>query len=81
MLSDWGYTVIIPEIPYHGVRGKLDYYDSKVLQKEFWNVVIQAVEESRLIIDELIDADKLVGVIGNSAGGFIAAGVFSNNEK
>lgn len=79
LLSDWGYEVIIPEIPYHGVRGKLNYYDSKVLQRHYWNVVLQAVEESRLIIDELIAADKLVGVIGNSAGGFIAAGVFSKH--
>ncbi|WP_425452438.1 alpha/beta hydrolase family protein [Paenibacillus cellulosilyticus] len=30
-------------------------------------------------MDELVKEDKLVGVIGNSAGGFIAAGVFTKH--
>lgn len=61
------------------MRGKLNYYDSKILQQHYWNVVIQAVEESSLIMDELVDENKIVGVIGNSAGGFIAAGIFSKH--
>lgn len=77
IISDWGYTVIIPEIPYHGTRGKLNYFDPNVLQQYYWNVVTQAVEEASHLIDELGDENKLVAVIGNSAGGFIAAGVFS----
>lgn len=77
MISEWGYTVIIPEIPYHGTRGKLNYFDPTVLQQYYWEVVTKAVGEASHIIDELDDKDKLVGVIGNSAGGFIAAGIFS----
>lgn len=79
LISDWGFTVIIPEIPFHGTRGKLNYFDPKEVQKHFWNVVIQTVEEARNLITELTANEMIVGVIGNSAGGFSAAGIFSNN--
>lgn len=79
LISDWGYTVIIPEIPYHGTRGKLNYFDPIVLQEHYWSVVIQAVEEASDLISEVHLNDNLVGVIGNSTGGFVAAGIFSSN--
>ncbi|WP_433923257.1 alpha/beta hydrolase family protein [Paenibacillus taichungensis] len=79
LISDWGYTVIIPEIPYHGTRGELNYFDPKEIQKYFWNVVIQTVEEAGDLISELTLHDKIVGVVGNSTGGFAAAGVYANN--
>ncbi|WP_339302913.1 prolyl oligopeptidase family serine peptidase [Paenibacillus sp. FSL R5-0519] len=77
LISSWGYTVIIPEIPHHGARGKLNYFDPLDLQQHYWSVVVQAVNEAREIISEL--KDNIVGVIGNSAGGFIAGGIFANN--
>ncbi|MEC0129154.1 alpha/beta hydrolase family protein [Paenibacillus pabuli] len=79
LISDWGYTVILPEIPYHGTRGALNYFDPKEIQKHFWNVVIQTVEEAGDLISELTLYDKIVGVVGNSTGGFAAAGVYSNH--
>lgn len=79
LISDWGYTVIIPEIPYHGTRGELNYFDPKEIQKHFWKVVIQTVEEAGDLISELTLHDKIVGVVGNSTGGFAAAGVYANN--
>jgi len=77
LISNWGYTVIIPELPYHGARDKSDYFDLSVLQQHYWNIVIQAVEEASGLINELHARDKIVGVMGNSAGGFVAAGIFS----
>lgn len=77
LLSSWGYTVIIPELPCHGTRGKLNYFNKFELQKSYWKVVVQAVDEAKQIISEL--NDNIVAVIGNSAGGFIAGGVFANN--
>lgn len=77
LISSWGYMVIIPEIPYHGARGKLNYFDPLDLQQHYWNVVVQAVDEAREIISEL--KDNIVRVIGNSAGGFIAGGIFANH--
>lgn len=75
MISDWGYKVIIPELPYHSKRGNLAYFDSGILQQHFWSVVIQAVEEASAIVADILNTDHLVGIIGNSAGGFIAGGV------
>ncbi|WP_091017153.1 MULTISPECIES: alpha/beta hydrolase family protein [Paenibacillus] len=77
LISSWGYMVIIPEIPYHGARGKLNYFDPLELQQYYWSVVVQAVDEARQIISEL--NDNIVAVIGHSAGGFIAGGIFANN--
>ncbi|MFS0870347.1 alpha/beta fold hydrolase [Paenibacillus xylanilyticus] len=79
MISDWGYRVIIPELPHHGERGNLVYYDKGILQQYFWPVVIQAVEEAGSIVAEILNADSPIGIIGNSAGGFIAGGVSASN--
>ncbi|MBA2937188.1 hypothetical protein HZF08_02635 [Paenibacillus sp. CGMCC 1.16610] len=36
LISSWGYRVTIPELPCHGVRGSLNYFDKETLQKKFW---------------------------------------------
>lgn len=81
LISHWGYKVIVPELPYHGERGKLDYFDTEVLQQFFWKVVLQGVQEAEQITSELFKTDKNIGIIGHSCGGFIAAGAFSKSPQ
>lgn len=83
ILSAVGYQVIIPDAIYHGERNPIDYnvnYD-----KYFWKIIFKNLEESDDIIEELIskyNADPhRIGVIGNSMGGFTAAGIFTHNPN
>lgn len=41
LLSDWGYKVVVPELPHHGERGTLNYSDPSELQQYFWAFVLQ----------------------------------------
>ncbi|XEC95776.1 alpha/beta fold hydrolase [Paenibacillus tarimensis] len=77
IVSHWGYKVVIPELPYHGERGTLDYSDNSVLEQYFWNVVLQGVKEVEELTAELSKTGDKIGIIGHSTGGFIAAGAFS----
>jgi len=76
LIANWGYKVIVPELPYHGERGKLNYFDTLVLQQYFWIVVLQGVREAEAIAAELSVSEDKLGIVGHSAGGFIAAGAF-----
>jgi dipeptidyl aminopeptidase/acylaminoacyl peptidase len=81
LISDWGYKVLVPELPYHGERGKLNYFDISVLQHFFWMVVIQALKEAEAVVSELSTTDEHIGIVGHSTGGFIAAGAFSKISR
>lgn len=80
-VASWGYRVTVPEIPHHGVRGRLDYFDTTVLQSMFWPTVIQSLEETMAIVSELAAAEGKVGIVGHSTGGFVAAGAFSSISR
>ncbi len=83
ILSTVGYQVLIPDAIYHGERNPIDYSTS--YEKYFWKIILNNLEESGVIIDELIskyNADpNRIGVIGNSMGGFTAAGIFTHNPR
>lgn len=83
ILSSVGYQVIIPDAIYHGERNALDNYDLEDAAEYFWDTIFTNIEESSIIMDELVskyDADpNRIGVMGNSMGGFTAAGVFAHN--
>lgn len=83
LISSWGFKVIVPELPYHGVRGSLNYFNTKVLQDNFWNVVLQGAKEVEEIVSALSESesDNNIGIIGHSAGGFIAGAAFSNVSR
>ncbi|MBM7568202.1 alpha/beta hydrolase [Paenibacillus sacheonensis] len=79
-IAGWGRKVIVPELPWHGERGTLDYWKTETLQTRFWEVVLQGVREVDAIAAELSSESELpVTVIGHSAGGFIAAGVHAGS--
>lgn len=81
MISSWGYRVIVPELPYHGERGKLNYFDRSELQQYFWPVVLKSIQEAEAITNELASTDDPIAIVGNSAGGFIAAGTLSKVSR
>lgn len=81
LIAGWGYKVVVPELLHHGQRGKLDYADPEVLEKQFMEIVLQGVREARSIVDELSASGGLIGMIGHSAGGFIAAGSFAKHKS
>lgn len=85
LLAHYGYKVIVPDQLYHGERGKLEYDKSEVLKQNFWNIIINGVEESKLFIQDAIDKIKInpdkIAVVGSSMGGFIASGVFAQNNN
>jgi len=80
-----GYQTFIPDALYHGERNPLDNYHKENIPKYLWDVIFQSMDESSIVIDELVskyNADlERIGVTGHSMGGFTAAGVFTHNPQ
>ncbi|GAA3409418.1 alpha/beta fold hydrolase [Paenibacillus hodogayensis] len=74
-ITHWGYEAVVPELPHHGERGKLNYGEPGQLQQYFWPTVLQGLEEAKAIAFHLAGQDARLAVIGHSMGGFIAGGV------
>nr|WP_326063171.1 acyl-CoA thioester hydrolase/BAAT C-terminal domain-containing protein [Paenibacillus anseongense] len=73
---------MIPELPCHGGRGSLNYFDKETLQSNFWPVVFQGVHEAEKIVVEAIQyGDDPIAVFGHSTGGFIAAGTYAIQQQ
>ena len=85
ILASVGYQVIIPDAIHHGERNPIDNYNMENAGKYFWDTIFNNLDESNVIIDEIIlryNADPMrIGVMGNSMGGFTAAGVFTHNSR
>lgn len=82
LISNWRYRVTIPELPWHGERGSLNYFDEATLQNHFWSVVFQGVQEAQKVISELSrNTDSKITMIGHSTGGFVTAGAFAKNQQ
>ena len=85
ILSTFGYQVIIPDAIHHGERNPIDHGNIENMECYFWDTIFNNIDESSRIIDLLIDrydADpNRIGVVGNSMGGFTAAGVFTHNPN
>lgn len=85
ILASLGYQVIIPDSIYHGKRNPINYNEKNNIAIYFWETVLNNIDESEYIIDELInkyngDPDN-IGVTGHSMGGFSSAGIFTHNKK
>lgn len=84
LLATMGYQVVIPDAIHHGERNALDIYDMENAKKYFWETILKNLEESKFIIEEIIENyngdSKNIGVMGNSMGGLTAAGVFTHND-
>lgn len=87
ILSQYGYTIVIPDAPYHGGRQSIitEFFAKKTLEANFWKVIFEAVDEAGALIAASIDAgyaeeDKII-VAGSSMGGCIASGVVTHYAK
>ena len=85
ILSSVGYQVVIPDAIYHGERNPLSNYNKENTLKYFGKVVLTNIEESNLLVDQLVSKHKAdpdrIGVLGHSMGGFTSAGIFTHNPK
>lgn len=78
-LSLRGFQVVIPEIPYHDSRSKLEnHFTKENTQAYFWKTIFQSIDEAEDLISELGIPKKDVILLGVSMGGFIATGIFAN---
>jgi dipeptidyl aminopeptidase/acylaminoacyl peptidase len=85
ILACRGCRVILPDSLYHGERGSLDYYKGGVLEEHFWEVILKTLQESGRLIEDIrnlpgVDPSR-IAVTGHSMGGFIASGVFAEDES
>ncbi|HYG60418.1 MAG TPA: alpha/beta fold hydrolase [Symbiobacteriaceae bacterium] len=84
VLAIEGYRVIIPDSINHGERGALPVYDDKSAYHHFYETILQTVSEAGPLAEAAVaagwaDPDRM-GVLGNSMGGFIAAGVMARYD-
>lgn len=85
ILAAAGYQVVIPDAIYHGERKPLDDYGKEAAIEYFWDVIFANMEEYAILEKELVlkynaDSEK-IAVMGNSMGGFTAAGIFTWNKN
>lgn len=75
MLADKGFTVIVPELHLHDSRDALaTYFNPGVVERHFWEVVFQSIEESSTLVQQLNVPREDIIWLGVSMGGFIASG-------
>lgn len=84
-IASFGYQVIAPDAIYHGEREPIDYDAPGMLEKYFWEIVLQTVDESDDILNTVIDDHQAdpdrIGIMGSSMGGFIASGIFVKHPE
>lgn len=73
LLASFGYRVIVPEIPDHGVRGTLAYEDPGCAV-DFLRVLGQSIEECQALSEAVFSQGKAHFLVGHSLGGMIALG-------
>lgn len=81
-LAGEGYTVVLPELPYHDSRNPLanPFYPT-ILQEYFWKTIFESIDEFDEFLRALeIPASQLI-VAGSSMGGFIAAGIGAQQNQ
>lgn len=85
ILCNLGYQVIIPDAIHHGERGLFNYLNPNNVRDYFWPVVFKNMEESKIIIDHVIENNnanpETISVMGHSMGGFTSAGIFAHNTN
>lgn len=79
-LSELGFRVVLPELPYHDSRHPLENpFQREVTQQYFWKTIFKSIDEAPHFFETLqVPAEEMI-LIGSSMGGFIAAGVAANH--
>lgn len=85
MLASIGYQVFLPDNLYHGERAMSLEPDLALIPKYFWEGILQSVEESEIIVEDIIENHSAlegeIYVSGHSMGGFITGGILTHNER
>lgn len=76
LLAAFGYRVIVPEIPGHGVRGALAY-DGPQAALDFQRVLLQSVGECVELAQAVFHPGRAHFLVGHSLGGMIALGALT----
>ncbi|PEM41358.1 alpha/beta hydrolase family protein [Bacillus pseudomycoides] len=87
ILTNFGYTVIIPEIIYHDSRTALENHFSKpIMEQYFWKTILHTVKHDiNDLFTSIYESEYCLGhkivVLGSSMGGFISSGAFIKDSK
>lgn len=76
LLAAFGYRVIVPEIPGHGVRGALAY-DGPQAALDFLRVLLQSIGECVELAQAVFHPGRPHFLVGHSLGGMIALGALT----
>lgn len=76
LLAAFGYRVIVPEIPGHGVRGALAY-DGPQAALYFLRVLLQSIGECVELAQAVFHPGRAHFLVGHSLGGMIALGALT----
>lgn len=76
LLAAFGYRVIVPEIPGHGVRGALSY-DGPQAALDFLRVLLQSIGECVELAQAVFHPGRAHFLVGHSLGGMIALGALT----
>lgn len=76
LLAAFGYRVIVPEIPGHGVRGALAYAGPQAAL-DFQRVLLQSVGECVELAQAVFHPGRAHFLVGHSLGGMIALGALT----
>lgn len=81
VFASYGWQVLLPDAPYHGERGELDYEDEKVLGDYFFKVTLQVTKEfpklRKFLKEETPMKGDLLFLGGHSMGSIISGGVLT----
>ena len=79
LLAKKGFRVVLPEAIFHGERA--DGRNVEAISYDFWNIVIQTLEELDIIKKHFVDRslvnEDAIGVVGTSMGGIVTLGALT----
>ncbi|MDO5713385.1 MAG: alpha/beta fold hydrolase [Tissierellia bacterium] len=81
IFASYGWQVLIPDAPYHGERGQLDYEGEGVAEEYFFKVIFQEIKEFPKLLKFLEEETKMkkntLCLSGHSMGAILSGGVLA----
>ncbi|MCD1147975.1 prolyl oligopeptidase family serine peptidase [Peptoniphilus sp. KCTC 25270] len=80
--ASFGYTVLMPDSPYHGERGTVDYDDEKSMKEFMPKSIVETMDEFPTLIKEFSQYAEIpegeIFVSGHSMGGMVSGAIVAN---